>query len=299
MSRAEAGLATISSKLNKRDDIEALEWLTQNDQGPYQSDYLKRRQPGTGQWLFQSPEYKDWRKTEKQTLFCSGIPGAGKTILTAIVIEDLTAQCSSNQSIGLAYVYCNFRLQNEQKAEDLLASILKQLACSVPESVTKLYEQHTDRRTRPSMNELSKALQTVAKTYTTVFVVTDALDECQTIDDCRNVLLSQLFDLQKKCAVKLFATARPIPDIMERFNGEHLKIRAHESDLHKFLEGRILQAGSELLQSYKEEIKKRITEVADGMSVDPCQLPSLRGYELIISAGFCWHSFSSTPLRPR
>ncbi|KAJ5805618.1 ankyrin [Penicillium pulvis] len=265
MSRAEAGLATISSKLNKRDDIEALEWLTKNNQGPYQSDFLKRRQPGTGQWLLQSPEYQRWRTTEKQTLFCSGIPGAGKTILTAIVIEDLTAQCSSDPSIGLAYVYCNFRLQDEQKAEDLLASILKQLTCSVPESVTKLYEQHRDRRTRPSMNELSKALQTVAKRYTTVFVVIDALDECQTVDDCRNVLLSQLFDLQKKCAVKLFATARPIPDITEMFIGEHLSIRAHESDLHKYLEGRILQAESELLQSYKEEIKKIIAEVADGM----------------------------------
>ncbi|KAJ5523286.1 ankyrin [Penicillium frequentans] len=265
MSRAEAGLATMSSKLNKRDDIEALEWLTKDNQGPYQSEYLKRRQPGTGQWLLQSPEYQRWRTAEKQTLFCSGIPGAGKTILTAIVIEDLTAQCSSHQNIGLAYVYCDFRLQNEQKAEDLLASILKQLAYSVPESVTKLYDQHKDRRTRPSLSEISRTLRSVAESYTRVFVVIDALDECQAIDDCRNVFLSQLFDLQRKCAVSLFATARSIPEITERFIGENLDIRAHDSDLHKYLEGRILQTGSDLLQSYMEEIKKRVAGVADGM----------------------------------
>ncbi|KAJ6092624.1 ankyrin [Penicillium sp. IBT 16267x] len=265
ISRTEANVATISSKLTKQDDVEALEWLTRNDQGPYQSDYLKRRQPGTGQWLLQSAEYQNWRTKENQTLFCSGIPGAGKTILTAIVIEDLTAQCSSNQSIGLAYIYCNFKLHNEQKVEDLLASILKQLASPVPESVTKLYEKHKDRRTRPSLNELSTTLQSVVETYERVFVVIDALDECQTTEDCRNVFLSQLFDLQENSAVRLFATARPIPKITERFIGDHLDIRAHESDLHRYLEGRISQAGSELLQSYKEEIKTRIAEVADGM----------------------------------
>lgn len=285
--------------MTKRDNVEALEWLTRNDQGPYQSDFLKRRQPGTGQWLLQSTEYQDWQKTGKHTLFCSGIPGAGKTILTAIAIKDLTAKCSSNQSIGLAYVYCNFKLQNEQKAEDLLAIILKQLAFSVPEGVTKLYEKHKNKCTRPSLNELSRTLQSVAGTYKRVFVVIDALDECQTTNDCRNVFLSQLFDLQEKCAVNLFATARPIPEITERFMGDHLNIRAHDHDLYKYLEGRISQAGSDLLQSYKEEIKKRTAEVADGMSVDSFNILLSRLKKLIISAGFCWHSFSSTLLRPR
>lgn len=287
ISRTEANVATISSKLTKKAETEALEWLTRNDQGPYQSDFLRRRQPGTGQWLLQSTEYQDWRTTERQTLFCSGIPGAGKTILTAIVIEDLTAQFSSNHSIGLAYFYCNFKLQNEQKAEDLLSSILKQLAASAPETVTKLYEHHKDRRTRPSLNELSRALQTVAATYSRVFVVIDALDECQTADDCRSVFLSQLFHLQKKCAVKLFATTRPIPEIAERFIGDHLDIRAHKSDLRNYVEGRISQAGSELLKTQEKEIKDRITDVADGMSVNLYERTLSKSAKLIINAGFC------------
>lgn len=229
--------------MTRKEDVEALEWLTRNDQGSYQSDILKWRQPGTGQWLLESAEYQDWRTTEKQTLFCSGIPGSGKTILTAIVIEDLTAQCLSNQRIGLAYVYCNFKLQNEQNAEDLLAILLKQLASSEQESARKLYRQHRDRGTRPSLNELSRTLQSVVETYEKVFVVIDALDECHTTNDCRNVFLSQVFDLQIKCDVKIFATARPIPEITKRFIGDHMEIRAHDRDLDKYLEGRISQAG--------------------------------------------------------
>lgn len=103
------------------------DWLTEIDHGPQQSDVLRERQQGTGQWLLESAEFNSWTETDKQTLFCPGIPGAGKTILTAIVIDDLTTQFSNDPTIGIAYVYFNFRRQNEQKAEDLLASLLKQL----------------------------------------------------------------------------------------------------------------------------------------------------------------------------
>jgi hypothetical protein len=74
-----------------------------------------------------------------------------------------------------------------------------------------------------------------------VFVVIDALDECETSDNCRNIFLSQLFDLQKLCRVNILATARPIPEIMERFRGGMLggmlEIRAHESDVEKYWKG--------------------------------------------------------------
>jgi Cdc6-like AAA superfamily ATPase len=67
-------------------------------------------------------------ETEKQTLFCPGIPGAGKTILTSIVIDKLTTQFGNDESIGVAYIYCNFRRQDKQKPGDLLTSLLKQLS---------------------------------------------------------------------------------------------------------------------------------------------------------------------------
>ncbi len=80
---------------------------------------------------------------EKQTLFCPGIPGAGKTILTSIVVDDLHTRFQNNERIGIAYLYCNFRRQEEQRAGDLLASLLKQLAqgqSSMPESVRSLLQ---------------------------------------------------------------------------------------------------------------------------------------------------------------
>ncbi|KAL6408381.1 ankyrin [Ilyonectria robusta] len=96
-----------------------LDWLTTVHYGPQQSDYIGRRQPGTG------------------------IPGAGKTILTSTVVESLKAQ--NNRSVGIAYVYCNFQRQEEQTAKDLLASLIKQLTQNLPnfpERVELLYHKH-------------------------------------------------------------------------------------------------------------------------------------------------------------
>src|ERR1700759_771510 len=55
-------------------------WLTSVNYGPYQSDIIARRQGGTGEWILKSHEFQEWLKQNHQTLFCPGIPGAGKTI---------------------------------------------------------------------------------------------------------------------------------------------------------------------------------------------------------------------------
>src|SRR3569833_3064754 len=120
------------SKLDKKEDLEILKWITPFDYGSQQSDYFGRRQPGTGQWLLDSAEYQAWLNTKGQTLFCPGIPGAGKTILTSIVVNDLHERYHDDLSIGVAYLYCNFRLHDEQMLDHLLAGLLRLLAWQYP-----------------------------------------------------------------------------------------------------------------------------------------------------------------------
>jgi hypothetical protein len=40
----------------------------------------ERKHGGVGQWLLSSNEFQGWLNQNKQTLFCPGIPGAGKTM---------------------------------------------------------------------------------------------------------------------------------------------------------------------------------------------------------------------------
>ncbi|KAH9209728.1 hypothetical protein DL95DRAFT_449184 [Leptodontidium sp. 2 PMI_412] len=141
-----------------------LNWLTPIDYAAQQQDFISRRQEGTGQWLLESEEFQSWINTDKQTLFCSGIPRARKTILTSIVVEELTTRFSNDLTVGIAHLYCNFRRKDEQKAQDLLASLLKQLSekpSSLPDSIKSLYGKHKEKRTRPSLDEISRTLQSV------------------------------------------------------------------------------------------------------------------------------------------
>ena len=253
-----------------------LDWLTPTDYAPQQNDFLKQRQAGSGKWLLDSAEFKSWLETKNQTLFCPGIPGAGKTILTSIVVEELFTRFQDESSNVVAYIYCNFKRQDEQTLEDILASVLKQLAqarSSLPQSVKSLYDRCRSKKTRPSIDDISTVLQSVAAEYSRVFILIDALDECRVNDSCRAKLLSQLSQLQTKCGANLFATSRYIPDITERFERDlQLEIRANEEDVQRYVKGhidelpRFVQRDPDLQQEIISEIVKAI----DGMYVASC-----------------------------
>ena len=123
-----------------------LDWLAPINYAPQQSDFIGRRQKGTGQWLLESDEFNDWLNKKQRTLFCPGIPGAGKTMITSIVVDNLCTRFENDGSIGIAYLYCNFRQQQDQKPEDLLASLWGQFVQEQPfvsKSMKSLYERHS------------------------------------------------------------------------------------------------------------------------------------------------------------
>jgi len=271
----------MSYRFDRNEDHEILRWLTPIDYSSRQRDYIERRQEGTGQWLLDSPEFQTWLQTDKQTLFCPGIPGAGKTILTSIVVEELTNRFGEDKSIGVAYLYCNFQNQDMQKPKDFLASLLKQLAqsqSSLPDRVKSLHDKHKDKKTQPSFDEISGTLQSVTAMYSRAFIIIDALDEYRTTDD-RKRFLSKIFNLQSEYGANVFATSRLIPEITEKFEGSiSIEIRAFEDDMRKYLDshmpplpefvGYSSERQKELQEGLREEIKTEIAKAADGMYVD-------------------------------
>jgi hypothetical protein len=105
-----------------------------------------------------------------------------------------------------------------------------------------LYKRHRDKRTRPLFNELSTALHSVVTDYSRVFVIIDALEECQVSNEARGMFLSEIFNLQAKAAASLFVTSRFIPEIEKEFEKYlSLEVRASSEDVRKYLEDHISQ----------------------------------------------------------
>ncbi|KFY32072.1 hypothetical protein V493_00539 [Pseudogymnoascus sp. VKM F-4281 (FW-2241)] len=258
-------------------------WLSSTDFPAQQSDFISRRQEGTGEWFVVSPEFTNWLQGTKQDLFCPGIPGAGKTMIAAIAVDHLW-KVFQGDNVGIAYIYCNYKRQETQTTKELLAAILKQLVQECPsygESVTALHKLHIDRRTSPSLDEICTALKSVLSNYSKAYIIIDALDECTDSDGTRSELLTILRSLQAKTDTRLMATSRFVSKIEQLFQGTPmLEIRASDADVKRYVFGQLhrlpmcIQRDPEL----QAETQGGIVLAVDGMFLlARLHIDSLRG----------------------
>lgn len=248
----------------RRHDI--LSWLAPSTHQLEQSDAFNKHQSGTGQWFLDSKQFARWLNEERQTLFCPGIPGAGKTILASVVIDYLQRQRGRESSI--VYLYCSYNKMQAQTTYGQLSIVLRQFveqqSGSIPESVLSLYDSHKAQGSRPTLEEISSTLFKTVRHLDRAFLVVDALDECSE-ETCKE-LLDEVRKLQMSTRLNFMATSRP--SLEQVFDGAmRLDIRAQESDIKCYLDDRLrglsrcVQQDDEL----KQMIKQEIINTVDGM----------------------------------
>ncbi|KAF4983537.1 hypothetical protein FZEAL_1072 [Fusarium zealandicum] len=265
------GVDDLNQHQDSQKRLEILDWLSPIDYAAQQQDNLKHRQEGTGLWLFESTEYKAWKASCGQTLFCPGIPGAGKTVLSSSVIEELTNEFQENPDVGVAYVYFNYRQQETQTCDRILASLLRQLVAgrsTLPDKVQDLYDVHKRNRTALSSSEVSQNLRSVLALYGRVFIVLDALDECSANDGSRDDILSGLFELQTTSSANFLCTSRHIPEIETLFSKEHsVEVRAQDQDVRKYLDSQLRRLPGFVRRDpgLQDRVKDEIVKAVDGM----------------------------------
>ena len=275
-SRIEGVLSTVNELRSHQQDQEhqaIIDWLTPVNYAPQQNDFIAQRQEGTGEWLLESNEFQQWLTQSNQTLFCPGMPGAGKTIITSIVVHYLYGLFGSDPTVGIAYLYCNFRQQHEQRPTDLILNVLKQFIqgqFSIPEIVQNLYSHHKPKQTRPPPDEFLSVLHHVTASYKRAFIIIDALDECQVSHGGREIFLREILSLQVKAKVNLFVTSRFIEEIQAKFDKSiKLEIYANNKDVKKYLDKKLQDFPSLVLKdhSLQVEIKSKIAKAVNGMHV--------------------------------
>ena len=273
MTRAtQAGVDRVTSHQVEQRHSQILDWLSPDDFSAQQTDLFRRHKEGTGQWLLNSHEFKLWLRGERPTLFCPGIPGAGKTMLTSLIVHNLQEMFGHDASVGIACIYCNFKRQADQMVDHLLASLLKGLLqgqTNFPQDVELLYQRHKSKGSRPSITEWSDTIKAITRDWSRIFLVIDALDEC-TGAGTRSRLLKEIASLQDHVNVSFFATSRFIPDVLEEFNGQlMLEIRATDEDVSTYITDRMTELPAFVRRNsmLQEEIVSKITAAVDGMSV--------------------------------
>jgi hypothetical protein len=182
--------------------------------------------------------------------------------MASIVIEHLVklfpTETLFQHKTGVAFVYCEYKMHDEQKAIGLLTALLKQLLKqqqSIPDHIEAMYKSYRLHDMRPTLKDIKKALFDVIKWYTKVFIVVDALDECG--DVARHELLSQIRIFQEQSQTKLMATSREIGLITQTFDADiRLKIEASSEDVEQYLESHM--SGLPNFVAFNPDLKKDV-----------------------------------------
>ena len=172
---------------------------------------------------------------------------------------------------GIAFFYCDYRDMESHTTANIIASLLKQLCSSLevlPQSVSRLYSESDMGQNTPKVEELRKVFLDVCRIFQDVYVIIDAVDECDGSKQ-RPTLLKTLDIIQKEAA-KVFVTSRPYSDDIRRAfaQGPQIQINARTSDIRIYLEAKIHDntAAEDIMDKrLMMEIVSVISEGASGM----------------------------------
>ena len=146
-----------------------------------------------------------------------------------------------HQSDAIAYIYFDFKNQEAQTVDKVVRTLFKQLLLhsnSIPPDLEEVYDDCHSRQQSPDRDFFNRQLVSTAATFSSVYIMFDALDECTsgTLEDIIGVIHKL-----KDGGVKVFCTFRPnLIDLGGRLNISNIQsIGAHDEDVRNYLSIRL------------------------------------------------------------
>jgi hypothetical protein len=255
------------------------QWLSAPDPSTNYQKALKLRQPDTGLWFLESDAYTRWKSAATTPLWLHGIPGCGKTILSSTVLQDVHRHCQDDPRKAIAYFFFDFNDVKKQDPEMMARSLLCQLSqqsIKIPASLDALYSSCESGQRQPSILALMDALQSTIQDLPQIYIVLDALDECDQREE-----LMEMFETivgWKVPNLHLLVTSRKERDIesslegcVDPQNSICLQSKVVDRDIQHYVRQRLSDDkglskwGKDI--GLRQEIQTALTEGSKGMCV--------------------------------
>lgn len=257
----ERAVADVRTTLEVKELDDLLHWISPLNPSYRQSFFAarSRRYKGTCDWLLERQEYMNWRDLDQDmNLVVSGPAGAGKTVLSAAILQDLMERWDhQNQTrpelgddvvpVCIIYYYFDLRDAYKNTTAGFYDSVVRQLLQYNPLGYSEVLElaKITD-RAHPDPGEyvelIRKLLDDVLATSHVYFVI-DGFDgeECNDYDNILGDVTSWKSALQKLDGGGSGSGSCSPPS----YNKGHLKILAtcrttNEPKVGGLLEGAII-----------------------------------------------------------
>ncbi|OWT42731.1 NACHT domain-containing protein [Pochonia chlamydosporia 170] len=254
----------VKSGVDSANEQEIRNWFSTTPISTTYNKSIQDRTPGTGQWLLSSQSYKAWKGNVSGLLWLYGAAGSGKTMLCSTVVQDVSDHVQHDTGRKQAFWYFRFSDIATQNVSSMVRSFIRQLSPSPPlASTQKLWKEHSERGSEPTLNELTAILGDIINDSKEVFVIIDALDECQQTSQLqeRTSLLRYINTClnRHKDNLHILVTSRVDHDIKSAL--EHYKaIKIEEwidGDVRMYIEKQI---HSGCLAEYQDSVKNKIKE---------------------------------------
>ncbi|KAL6704784.1 hypothetical protein ACN47E_007588 [Coniothyrium glycines] len=282
--------ALAHQRMEKRRQI--LFWISSLDYTSVQDETYQTRHGNTGTWFLNHYDFQKWiHRDTSSLLWCWGNPGSGKTILASVVQEHISSLHKRGSGTGTAFVYCTYR--EPMHPTKYILSYLRQLLAQLPDlpdgvedRFDALYkdghvlcQEDIDLPTEHDAWRVPhhSLFTDVVEKFSRVFLIFDALDECQGRSAWLTPLLTGLIqrysDQDHGVTIKIFVTSRREHDISRAFESvPTIAIRANNvrGDIESYVEHEVrvrLQNGDLELQDVKiaNTIKRVLVSRANGM----------------------------------
>jgi hypothetical protein len=236
---------------------------------------LKLRYPTTGFWLTENETYLSWLRGSNTQLWLSGIPGAGKTVLSSLIIQDCMDRATTERAV--AFFYCDYKSLNSQNIVSILGSIASQLARQNEDSFQllktyhkALHPQHQLKQS-PEIEQSIQLIRSMSSTFEDVRIIVDGLDECG--HSTLEVLEAFKSLIHEHETLSLALLSRDEIEIREELGSPacaYIEIAAHTKDLEHYvrseIENRINKKKLRVKSvELKEEIVLQLVSRAQGM----------------------------------
>lgn len=168
------------------------QWLAGPDPSLNHVQAREKLEATTSSWFIRGDEFVKWKSTPNSTLWLSGIPGCGKTILASTIIEDVLEDCRPDLNVGtmpsrraVVYFYFDFNDSEKRSQKNMIRTSIKQLSQQLPYTsapLESLFSSCTNGNRQPTVSDLQNTLVKMIEEFDQVFLILDALDECNDLD---------------------------------------------------------------------------------------------------------------------
>ena len=226
---------------------EIVQWLApSNHEANYFSDDLKSaqnaRHSGTCMWILDRPKFKAWLDSDSQDhglrlLWISGIPGAGKTVLSFFVIDQCLATFGNEPSPSVLYFFFKETDADKNSILSVTPSLVYQLYTLFPSTLSEdiaFLRDNSGKDRALNDQRLWELFVKHVQDKPNLTIVLDALDECNDAD----ILLRRIFTLLNYCPARVLVVSRREENItlmLEQYPSYFIGQEDIGADIHSYV----------------------------------------------------------------